>query len=129
GAVELHAVPGIKHDRNVGVPRLLRELTNGPAQIGADEVAAKIDDVETDVLDQLGDGRRVVRRVGEPSGVLIGRVADDERDALLRPRIAAAGAPERKREKEVPAPAHACAPTPVRPWPSPARPPAAPPAA
>ena len=109
-AVHLEPMTGVEHDRHVGVARVQGKLADRAPQIEGEDVAANLDHVEADVLEQLGDRGSVVRRVGKRDRVLIARVADDERDAFLRQRARARGAPQGKCDKQMPARAHAVRP-------------------
>jgi hypothetical protein len=79
-------------------------------QLERGHVATDFDHVEADVLEHLGDGGSVVRRVGERNRVLVARVADDERNAFFRERGRARGAPQGKADKQIKARAHAVRP-------------------
>ena len=71
-------------ERHVGADRLVAE----GAERGAHAVDVEVGrerHVEADALRARGEVGRVVHRVGERGDVGVGRVADDEGDALLLP--------------------------------------------
>ena len=84
-ASELKAVSGIVEQRHVGVGRLQREFVDGALHGGEIEIELERD-LESQRLQRRGDILRVVRRIGERGDILVGAVADDEREAGLRPR-------------------------------------------
>ena len=84
GSVDLDAVAGIIDHRDIRIARLLGEVAQRPPHLGIFQIAPGFHDVEGSLPEHLGDGRRIVGRIGERHDVLIARIADDERHALFR---------------------------------------------
>ena len=70
-------------DGHVGIAGLVGEIAQHPAHLGVAEIALLFDDVELRLAEQLGDGGRIILGVRELRGVLVGRVADHQRHALV----------------------------------------------
>ena len=77
---------GVIDDGNVGIARIVGEVAQGSAQLANPEVMLCRDDVEACVLEHLGHGVGVPCRIGKRRDLLIGGVADHERNALFRKR-------------------------------------------
>ena len=88
-AADLDAVAGIEYHRDVGVARRILELANVALEL---EIAGILEegDVVARLLEHIGDGIGVARRVGQFSGILIGGITDDQRHPLLGQRRRAA---------------------------------------
>src|SRR5262249_38898452 len=89
GAVHLDAVSGIVDDRDIGVARHVRELANGATDHRDSKIRAAVDHVKAGIAQQFRDGGGVIDRIGHTWDVLIGRIADHERNALVRKRAVA----------------------------------------
>src|SRR5258706_785166 len=84
GAVDLNAVSGKVDDRDVGVAQRLGEIADGAPHLHQVDVAARLDDREAGGPQQDGYRRPIVHRIGEPADMLVVRVPNYQRDALLR---------------------------------------------
>jgi hypothetical protein len=79
----LQPVPGVEEDGRVGVFQEVGEI----AHLGVERALVEVDtedDVEAGALQRRGDLVGVVDRIGELRDLLVGGVADHERDALFR---------------------------------------------
>ena len=81
----LHAMAGVKHQSGVGVLREPREARDGALHPPLGEIALH-DDIEADRLQRRRHILGVVDRVGKHLRVLVGRIADHQRDSLLSKR-------------------------------------------
>ena len=95
--VDLQTVAGIIEEADIGAAQRLGEGPDALLHVALAEVDA-FDHLEAERLQLGGDVGGVVARIGEARNVLIGRVADDERHALVRRRRRDAG--EQGREGE-----------------------------
>ena len=84
-ASELEAVSGIIEERNVGARQLQGEFLDRALHRGEIEIEFERN-LEPQRLQRRGDVLRVVRRIGERGDVLVGAVADDKGEAVVRPR-------------------------------------------
>ncbi len=82
-AGDLDAVAGIVDHRHVGLFRLEAEVAQGMLHAELIEIDPEVD-VEVGLTQGLGDRFRVVARIGQLLGVLIGRVTDHQRHPLFR---------------------------------------------
>ncbi len=82
--VHLDAVTGVIDHGNVGVARSVGEIAQHAAGLCRRKIMAGIDHVKPGVLQGRRDGGAIVDRVGKPRHVLIGRIADHQRHALVR---------------------------------------------
>jgi len=73
----------------------VQRLDEGAAR----EVLAR-DDLEADLTQRLGHGARIVDRIAQRVGVLIGAVADHQRHARLRLRPCGGGAQADQRDEQ-----------------------------
>jgi hypothetical protein len=83
---------------------MLRKLADCSPQIAAANVSPQVDDIEANDLEQLGDNGRVIDRVAEPTDILVGRVADEERHPLFGKRASACSGPQSEPQQQSPAP-------------------------
>ncbi len=81
-ALELHAVASVVEKQGVGSFAVPRELRHHLIHLALVDIDFQRH-VEPDRLQRLGDVRGVVRRIGKGGSVLVGAVADDERNALV----------------------------------------------
>jgi len=65
------------------------ELANGATDHCNSKIRAAVDDVKAGIAQQFRDGGCVIDRIGQSRDVLIGRIADHERNALVRQRAVA----------------------------------------
>jgi hypothetical protein len=79
-AVDLEAVARIEEKSDIGAGKLVGEGPDSLFHLALREIGA-VDDLETETPELGGHVGRVVARILEPRGVLIGGIADDERDA------------------------------------------------
>ena len=89
GAVHFDAVSGVINDRDIGVACDVRELANGATDHCNSKIRAAVDHVKAGIAQQLRDGGRVIDRIGQSGDVLIGGIADHQRNALVRKRAGA----------------------------------------
>ena len=89
--VDLDAVAGIVDDGDIGGGRLVVEIAQRTAHVERADVAAQLDRIEARLLEHVGDRGRIVRRVRQLRDVLIGRVADHQRDPFCSKRIGVCG--------------------------------------
>ena len=99
-------MPGIEHDGNIGVARGLREIADHAPQIVDAEIAVQLDLVETGRSEQAGDGGRVIGRIRQLLDVAIRRIADHQRNALVRMRVGARHKAQREPDQKLLQPAH-----------------------
>ena len=78
-------MPGIIEQRDVGALDLAAEILHGDVhgRLVEIELGAPADQGEAKGAQRLGHQRGVVAGIVEPGDVLIGRVADHQRDALF----------------------------------------------
>ena len=87
-AADLDAVAGIEYHRDVGVARQILEPADVALEIEIADVLEKGDFVAR-LLEHLGDGVGVPRRIGQFAGILVGGISDDERHPLVGQRHSA----------------------------------------
>ena len=85
GALDLDAMTGIVDHGHVGIARLVAEVPQRAAHLGFGQIVTSIDHIEPGLLHDLGEGRRVIVRIGQLRNVPVLRVADDECHAGRRP--------------------------------------------
>ena len=85
-SVHLNAVAGIVEQRDVGALDLPTEVLHGGVErrLVEIELGASADQGEAEAEKRIGHQHRIVAGVVEPGDVLIGGIADHQRDALLR---------------------------------------------
>ncbi len=83
GAVDLHAVAGIIDDGDIGIARLVGKVPQRPPHLERGQIVARHHDVEFGVLEHRRDGGGIPDRVAQRRDVLVGGVADHQRDALF----------------------------------------------
>ena len=88
---DFEAMAGVIHHRPIGLFRLARERMQRVEELVAGEIVGQRHGLEADVAQGLGDQLGVARRIVELLHVLVGAVADDQRDAA-RPRVVPAPA-------------------------------------
>ena len=89
----LQAMAGIEEQRHVGAAQGLLERADGLLGGGPVEVAS-LDDLEAETSQRHRHAAGIVGRIGELHRVLIGRVADHQRDALFGKRDRAGTQPK-----------------------------------
>ena len=84
-AAHLHAVAGIVEQPDIGALQLRAESLHGAVEAGLVEIElrAAADQREAERAQRVGHQLGVVRGIVEPRDVAVGRVADDQRDALV----------------------------------------------
>ena len=102
---DLQPVPGVEEQRDVGIGELVGEGPQGAVELAPVGVE-RLDDLEADGLQGRRHVARVVQRVGERRGALIGAVADDQRDARLGENGAAPPSERAKRNEQSQQPTH-----------------------
>ncbi len=84
GAADPDAEPGIVHDGNIGVGDGILELSDGAFELQIAGVVLRIDDVKPGLLQHCGDGVCIFRRIAQGRHMLIGGIANHQRNTALR---------------------------------------------
>lgn len=79
-AVQLQAVSGKKHHRNIGPIGRVLEFAEGAFELQIAYVEPQIDDVEPGALEHPGHSGRIIRRIGQSRHILVAGVSDQQRD-------------------------------------------------
>ena len=82
GAIDLETVACEIDHGDVGAARLVGEFAQRPAHVERFQIATRHHHLEIRFGEEIGDGGRIVGGIGKLGHVLVGRVADDQRDAL-----------------------------------------------
>lgn len=85
-AVDLDAVARIVDHGDVGAAGLGAEIAQGSAHVLGRKVVARLDDGEAGLLEGLGQEVGIVGGIGKARRALIGRIAHDQRHALVGKR-------------------------------------------
>ncbi len=74
---------GVIDHGDIGIARAVSEVAQCATGLSRREIVTLIDDIEAGILERCRDHRAVIDRVGKPRHVLIGGIAQHQRDALL----------------------------------------------
>ena len=83
GAVDLHAMAGIIDHRDVGIARAVFEIAQHAPRVERRQIVAGDDDVEAGALERRRHHGSIIDRIRQRRHVLIGRIAEDQRHALV----------------------------------------------
>src|SRR5258708_24381677 len=86
GAVQLDAMASVINDGNICATRPACKVAQRFAKLCRRKVELRLDRVEVCRLEHGSERCRVIRRVGETRDFLIGRIADDQGNALFSQR-------------------------------------------
>jgi len=100
GAIDLNAVAGIIDHSDIGIAGAIGKIAQRAAGFGGGNIATEIDHIEACILQRRCHHRAVVHRIGEGCDILVGGIADHQRDALLgKGRLARQHHQQRRQDK------------------------------